>query len=266
MKIRVAYNKDNNMGEGTGICVMEGKVTESGLTGWLSGIRQGRYTPANISLVIMSRPRRRDRETIELQNCLLRDFAHWFSKELPGCLPFIYARGRMGRKGFLEPAEPSAVSLLTGCWQDLLEGVLGELTGSGKLPLDFAILLFWDDRYLFCGSGSIYILEYSSSRGVSRWHTCEERWEFAEALGETGNIFFKIRNVREHCLFILSPEPISPEISKISWKKKIGKGHGRAGDRFLTENSGILWAECIPSARMQPDAARLRRRARCLLP
>ncbi len=246
MKIRVAYNKDNNMREGMGICVMEGKVTESGLTGWLSGIRRGRHTPANISLVIMSRPRRRSRETEQLQNRLLRDFAHWFSHELPEYLPFIYARGRIRRKRFPEPAEPSAVSLLIGRWQDLLEGVLGDITGCGKLPLDFAILLFWEKQYLYCGSGGIHILECSGFKGVKRWLTCEERCEYARALGETREVFFKVRSVSEHCLFILSLEPVGSEISQLLVEKK-RKGYWRMGKWILGESQvfvnreGKIW-------------------------
>lgn len=246
MKIRVAYNKDNNRGEGMGIRVMEGKVTESGLTGWLSGIRRGRHTPANISLVIMSRPRWRDRETEQLQNCLLRDFAHWFSQELPECLPFIYARGRIRRKRFPEPAEPSAVSFLTGRWQDLLEGVLGDITDCRKLPLDFAILLFWEEQYLYCGSGSIHILECSGSKGVKQWLTCEERCEYTSALGEMREIFFKVRSVSEHCLFILSLEPVGSEISQLLVEKK-RKGYWWMRKWLLGGRRGILLAECIPA-------------------
>lgn len=240
MKIRVAYEKGKKTGEGTGICVMEGRVTDSGLLGKLFGLRRGRHAPANISLVIMSRARWQNRETIQLQDRLLKDFARWFSHELPECLPFIYSRRRARWKKFPEPAKPSVVSLLTGCWQDILEGVLGDITGSGKLPMDFAILLFWEDYYLFGGSGSIHILECNGSEGASPWITCEERCEFAKALGETGEIFFKVRNVREHCLFILSPEPIDPEISKICTKWKIKKGFQKVmNQRYLW--GGKIW-------------------------
>lgn len=248
MKIRVAYDKDKNTGEGTGICVMEGKVTERAQAGWFYNMRRGRNVSANISLVIMSRPCRRDLETMQLQNCLLRNFAHWFSQDLPECLPFIYARRHVGKKRLPETAVPSVVSLLAEWWQDLIEGALGDITGSGKLPVDFAILLFWEEQYLFCGSGNIHILEYNGSKGMKRWLTSGERCEFAKALGETGNIFFKIRNVREHCLFILGPEPIDPEISKLLTKKKIRKGYCQMLDRLLEERTGILVAECVPSA------------------
>lgn len=235
MKIRVAYDKAKKTGEGIGICVMEGKVTEGSLWGRLSGMRWGRHAPANISLVIMSRSRRQDRETMQLQEHLLRNFAHWFSHELSECLPFIYARKRVK----MRLPGPSAISLLVRRWQDLLEGALGELTGSGRLPVDFAILLFWEKQYLFCGSGSIHILEYSRSRGMSRWLTCDERCEFADILGETGEIFFKVRNVREHCLFILSPEPIDPEISK-TLAKKIRKGFQKGMERQRLRE-GKIW-------------------------
>ncbi len=75
MKIRVAYDKDKKTGEGTGICVMEGKVAKAGLSGWLSGIRRGGHAVANISLVIISRPRWQDQEKMQLQDRLLRNFA-----------------------------------------------------------------------------------------------------------------------------------------------------------------------------------------------
>ena len=96
MKIRVAYDKDKKTGEGTGICVMEGKVAKAGLSGWFSGIRLGGHAVANISLVIISRPRWQDQEKMQLQDRLLRNFAHWFSHELPECLSFIYARKSTG--------------------------------------------------------------------------------------------------------------------------------------------------------------------------
>lgn len=244
MKIRVAYERDQDMEEGTGICVMEGKVTKSSLSGWCSAAGWNRHGAADISLVIMSRIRRRDRETKELQNRLLRDFACWFSYELPEYLPFICARRRGSRKRSTELAGPS--SLLKGCWQDLLEGVLGDLTdpgkpkGCGKMPMDFAVLLFWEEQYFFCGGGGIYIQEYNSSRGVSQWITCEERCEFAREFGETEEIYFKIRKVREHSLFILSPEPFSPEISKKFVKRILGKGI-RKGMKWWDVCKGKIW-------------------------
>ena len=255
MKIRVAYDKDKKTGEGTGICVMEGKVAKAGLSGWLSRMRRSRHAPANISLVIISRPRWQEREKIQLQDRLLRNFAHWFSHELPECLSFIYARKRAGKKKLPEPA---AISLLVRRWQDLLEGALGDITASGKLPVDFAILLFWEEQYLFCGGGDIHILEYSRSRGMSRWLTCEERHSFADVLGETGEIFFKVRNVREHCLFILSPEPIDPEIPKLLIEKNIRNGYGQLLHQLLDKSSRILLAECIPSVKISFDSAHLR--------
>lgn len=255
MKIRVAYDKDKKTGEGTGICVMEGKVAKAGLSGWLSGMRRSGHAPANISLVIISRPRWQEREKMQLQDRLLRNFAHWFSHELPECLPFIYARKRAGKKKLPEPA---AISLLVRRWQDLLEGALGDITASGKLPVDFAILLFWEEQYLFCGGGDIHILEYSRSRGMSRWLTCEERHSFADVLGETGEIFFKARNVREHCLFILSPEPIDPEIPKLLIEKNIREGSCQLLHQLPGESSGILLAECIPSVKISFDSAHLR--------
>lgn len=239
LKIRVVYDKDKKTGEGTGICVMEGKVAKSGLSGRLSGMRRSRHAPANISLVIMSRSRRQDRETMQLQDRLLRNFAHWFSHELPECLPFICARRRVRGKRVPEPVESSVVALLAGRWQDLLEGALGDMAVSGRSPVDFAILLFWEKQYLFCGSGCIHILEHSRSRGTSWWFTCEERCEFASVLGETGEIFFKVRNVREHCLFILSPEQIDPETSKIL-TKKIRKGYQKVMDRRRL-GEGKIW-------------------------
>ncbi len=143
-------------------------------------------------------------------------------------------------------------------WQDLLEGALGDITASGKLPVDFAVLLFWEEQYLFCGGGDIHILEYSRSRGMSRWLTCEERRGFADMLGETGEIFFKVRNVREHCLFILSPEPIDPEIPKLLMGKNIREGSCQLLHQLPGESSGILLAECIPSVRTSLDRAHLR--------
>ncbi len=255
MKIRVAYDKDKKTGEGTGICVMEGKVAKAGLSGGLSGIRRGGHAVANISLVIISRPRWQDQEKMQLQDRLLRNFAHWFSHALPECLSFIYARKRGGKKKLPEPA---AISLLMRRWQDLLEGALGDITASGKLPVDFAVLLFWEEQYLFCGGGDIHILEYSRSRGMSRWLTCEERRGFADMLGETGEIFFKVRNVREHCLFILSPEPIDPEIPKLLMEKNIREGSCQLLHQLPGESSGILLAECIPSVRTSLDRAHLR--------
>ena len=253
MKIRVAYDKDKKTGEGTGICVMEGSVAKAGLSGWLSRIRRSRHAPANISLVIMSSFHRQDQEKMQLQDRLLKNFAHWFSHELPECLPFIYARKRAGKKKL---PEPSAISLLVRRWQDLLEGALGGT--SGKPPVGFAILLFWEEQYLFCGGGSIHILEYSRSRGMSRWLTCEERRGFADLLGEMGEIFFKVRNVREHCLFILSPEPIDPEIPKLLIEKNIREGYSQLLHQLPHKSSGILLAECIPSVRTSLDCAHLR--------
>lgn len=251
----MAYRKDKNTSEGTGICVMEGRVAKAGLSGWLCGIRRGGHAPANISLVIISSFHRQDQERRQLQNRLLRNFAHWFSHELPECLPFIYARKPAGKKKL---PEPSAISLLVRRWQDLLEGALGDITASGELPVDFAVLLFWEEQYLFCGGGDIHILEYSRSRGMSQWLTCEERCGFADVLGETGEIFFKVRNVREHCLFILSPEPIDPEISKLLLEKNIREGSCQLLHQLPDKSSGILLAECIPSVRTSLDRAHLR--------
>ena len=77
-------------------------------------------------------------------------------------------------------------------------------------------------------------------------------------LGETGEIFFKVRNVREHCLFILSPEPIDPEIPKLLMEKNIREGSCQLLHQLPGESSGILLAECIPSVRTSLDRAHLR--------
>lgn len=224
MRINVVYQNNKRNDEETGICVMEGRIS-AGRPEWLSmGLPVCRDHAKQICLTAICRTKGDISDAGALMKDFLRRLRFWFEEELPGILHHFSFR------------------IVMCYWRRICrEYLVGE-----ELPFDVSVFLFYRDEYLFLESGDIQVYEYRYSRGkYNRWYTGRERRVFATELGESENqkIWFKVRKISEHCLFLLSPEQIQPKNpgkirKKEKWKEFVGEQCEKA--------SSILLMDCLP--------------------
>ncbi len=202
MKTDVIYKKNENEEESE-VCVIQGKHT---------------------LLAAMCRKDSSDPEAGNLMREFLRRLCGWFEEELSGILSHF------------------SFEIVKCYWRRIVWDFYG--TGKMKCPFDFVIFLFYGEKYLFCGSGDIHIYEYRySAKTYKRWYTVHERRMFARELGEPDDqgMIFRIRDISEHCLFLLCPDEIQlRDLQKYKTKKKKEQFVRRQCDKA----SAVLLVEC----------------------
>lgn len=230
MKLNIIYEKRENE-EDTGIGVMQGTVTEGNVRRLFRGMPLCRGRRRSVGLMALCRKNRSDRQSGNLMRDFLRWIDDWFEKELPGILSHF------------------SFEIVMCYWRRGLWDFLD--TGQEEFPFDLAMFLFYEGACLYCGSGEIHIYEYLFSRQrYKRWYTVSERRELPGELGRIGEqgVFFQVRKISEHCLFILCPDQIHPgDPEKYQRKNKWQK--------FISEQcrgaSAVLLAECRPDKKRE---------------
>lgn len=223
VKTNVVYKKNEDEEE-SGICVIQGMVS-GGAARWLpAGMPFCRGHGKHVLLTAMCRKNSSDPEAGTLMREFLRRLCDWFEEELPGILSHF------------------SFEIVKCYWRRIIWDFYN--TWQIECPFDFAVFLFYRGKYLFCGNGDIHIYEYRcSGKTYKRWYTVRERRIFAGELGESDDqgVLFQIRNISEHCLFLLCPDEIQPGNPQ---KYKSKKKREQFVIRQCEKTSAVLLVEC----------------------